>query len=761
MKPKTRVTGPHGVFSVLVALSLPSATLFLGSSGTLFAADFSWDGEPASANAQYGPASGSVWDSTTVTWIPGNTVNGNATATWINATDSIAQFKSGTGGTAPTTLTLTLGEAITAQKIDLGGSFNTNLFITDGGNAAYTLTLAELAPNTSPTAFTHTIDAVIIGSSGLSKFNAGAAVFTKANTYTGGTAISLGILEAQNAQSFSTEAVNVTGGGQARLNGVTVANDFILGGIGLGEGTGTNTNGAIRFLDGGAISGEVTVTNPNGAVVTATMTNGTISGNILLTGGDLILNAGTMNLTGPISGGHGLRMAGGGTGNIGSGATDTTANTYTGTTTISSGTLHLNKAAGTTAIAGDITLTGGALNWSGGRGNQIADTTTITMNGGGSITATPTETFKSLIINVSGTQGTFNPGSGANLTVTDAFRITGNLEKLGTGNQNNYSLGTGSNHTTLNVGTRMSLDNAYFAIGQANASDFTATLNLQGDFQGTGETWLVTGVSSGTGQRLFVLSGAGAHSHEFNIEGSSSVTTFDTAVAISETSGTTGSIRKTGEGTLILRGANTYTGSTVIEEGTVALGASGSIASSSTIDIREGAVLDVSSQSSWAVATGQTITGTGSIIGTVASSGIDSIFAPGASPGTLTFNGNLDLSAGATFNFELGTDSDLIVVGGTLTGSDAENALVFHFSDAGGLAVQTAYTLFEFGDSAGLDYGDLFAGTLPSGLTLDEDFGTGGWLIEGDRLLVRFVPEPSASLLSGLGLLLAFRRRRI
>jgi hypothetical protein len=60
-----------------------------------------------------------------------------------------------------------------------------------------------------------------------------------------------------------------------------------------------------------------------------------------------------------------------------------TANAYTGTTTVAAGagTLLLNKTAGVAAISGSsLTVNGGTVKW--GANNQISDSTTVTLNGG-------------------------------------------------------------------------------------------------------------------------------------------------------------------------------------------------------------------------------------------------------------------------------------------------------------------------------------------------------------------------------------------
>jgi fibronectin-binding autotransporter adhesin len=136
--------------------------------------------------------------------------------------------------------------------------------------------------------------------------------------------------------------------------------------------------------------------------------------------------------------------------------------------------------------------------------------------------------------------------------------------------------------------------------------------------------------------------------------------------------GTGGSLIKAGTGTLLLSPFNSYSGSTLISAGTLKLDTSGSISTSSSINVGSGATFDVSSVSGFSLNAGQLLGGSGTVVGNVNGSG-SSVISPGSSPGTLTFNNDLNLAAGDTLVFDLTNNTtigsgvnDLLVVNGAL-----------------------------------------------------------------------------------------------
>jgi autotransporter-associated beta strand protein len=142
-----------------------------------------------------------------------------------------------------------------------------------------------------------------------------------------------------------------------------------------------------------------------------------------------------------------------------------------------------------------------------------------------------------------------------------------------------------------------------------------------------------------------------------------------------------GGLRVTGAGgTLTLAGTNSFTGSTVVSNSTLALslpaGATSSLSNSPTIQIKTAGIFDVSQVASgFHVVTGQTLRGNGTVSGavTVDAGGTLTVGGNSGPPDTLTFNNNLTLAGNAILRINKGGTSDLLTgiatlqAGGTLT----------------------------------------------------------------------------------------------
>jgi pectate lyase len=165
--------------------------------------------------------------------------------------------------------------------------------------------------------------------------------------------------------------------------------------------------------------------------------------------------------------------------------------------------------------------------------------------------------------------------------------------------------------------------------------------------------------------------------------------------------GGTGGLTKSGTGKLTLNGNNTFGGITLISQGTLALGAAGSIPNSTQIILTNNSVLDVTgrSDSTITLGSGKTLRGTGSILGnvTVASGATVS---PGFSIGTLTVSDALTFQANSTNVMELDAAShtnDLLT--GMTSVSYGGRLLVTNLS--GTLAAGDSFKLFQAGSYSG------------------------------------------------------------
>ncbi|MEI6077176.1 MAG: autotransporter-associated beta strand repeat-containing protein [Verrucomicrobiota bacterium] len=176
------------------------------------------------------------------------------------------------------------------------------------------------------------------------------------------------------------------------------------------------------------------------------------------------------------------------------------------------------------------------------------------------------------------------------------------------------------------------------------------------------------------------------------------------------------SITKTGMGVVQLNNVNnTYSGSTLINAGTLALGATATLSSTTNIAVAAGATFDVSAISGFTLGGSQGISGSGTVNGSVTDSG-GSQLSPGGfnTVGTLTITTNLTLAGGDTLNFDFsaGGSNDVLNVGGTLTpnGSTVINLVNW---PVGGFK-QTNYVLIQAASLSG-SAGSFYLQNVPTG----------------------------------------------
>lgn len=275
-----------------------------------------------------------------------------------------------------------------ARNLTLGSTFFTSTLSAGGSttNTAGTLFLSNHS-----TASTLTVHSVIAnnGTGAVALVSNGApgsrTVLTATNTYTGGTQISTGTLEMRSNGALGTSGnVTIVDGATLALSGGRTITRALAAVAGFGDGG----LGAIRNLDGESlISGAVTQTGPAfitadaGSTLTLQRTNATDN---MITGGYLVTfgGAGTVAVNSRIAiGSGGLTKIDAGHLILGG------DNTFTGTLTISQGTVRVNhvNALGTTAGITSI-ANGGALELAAGLtlpAEPITLSSTGVNNGGG------------------------------------------------------------------------------------------------------------------------------------------------------------------------------------------------------------------------------------------------------------------------------------------------------------------------------------------------------------------------------------------
>jgi autotransporter-associated beta strand repeat/autotransporter-associated beta strand repeat/autotransporter-associated beta strand repeat/autotransporter-associated beta strand repeat len=373
------------------------------------------------------------------------------------------------------------GSAVTvgaAGTLDIGG-FNETLgslsgsgVVTNSG-AAKTLTVG----NANSTTFSGVIDNAG-GAIGLTKAGAGTLTLSGANTYTGNTAISRGILNAQSNSALGSGSVTVTGGNIAGLQlqgGITVANALTIASYGIGGvGALQNVSGDNNYTGLITLSADSRINSDSG---TLTLSNaGTITGaNCWLTVG----GSGNTTINSAIGTGAGkLIKDGAGT------FTLTGTNTYSGGTTISAGTVLVTSAG---ALG-----TGAVTNSDGG----TLDIGTTALSGIGIYTqgATAPSTLK-LTANSNTAYGSISAASAAITAANSTLNIT----------VDGY-IPTGAALTAIT--TTGGIDNAPGTITSSSSTvSFTAAKS--------GNNLVLTAVRSGTNS--FQGAGAAVNSNDANV----------------------------------------------------------------------------------------------------------------------------------------------------------------------------------------------------------------------------------------------------
>lgn len=559
------------------------------------AATKTWDGGGANANW----TTGGNWDADTAPAALDTLVFDNATrSTAFNNFAANTQFNGitfGSGGTGDW--------AITGNAINLGGAVTNNRTF---GTSTINLNLALLQTTTFTDANangTLVVAGMISGAGfGLNKAGAGPMVFSGANTYTGPTAIQAGTLKVGTLNSVAGGTASSNLGAPTTVADGTIGIGATAAGSLVYTGAGETTDRVINLA--GTTFGVTLDQSGSGLLkFTSNLTaTGAGSKTLTLQGS----TAGTGEISGIIADNSGvnktsLTKQGTGTWTL-SGAS---VNTYTGTTAVNRGTLALDYA--NLATPTDLINSGSVLNLGGGtlalKGKTGGVTTSqtfasTTINpGGSSITVNSNSGTATNVVlgaitrNAGGTVDYTLPAAGSITTTTANANFAGGQQTIldgATVGGNTWAVsGSGatpgaiSGLATYNSGFAAGTDVDVATGASAPASMTVNSVRFNGagaaDVTLGGAATVATGgilVTSNVGNNAVSISGstlASGNGKDLTVIQNNAAGANSTLTVGSQITGTTG-LAKSGAGTLVLTGANTYTGVTNLNGGTVNLG---------------------------------------------------------------------------------------------------------------------------------------------------------------------------------------------
>ena len=453
---------------------------------------------------------------------------------------------------------LTLGGETTANSITINGGSITGGSITD----------------TDITAHGGTINSIITGDTTLT--SDGNVTINGDNSYTGGTTVNGGTLTAGSDTAFGTGDITLNDG-TLDLDHHHVDNDINAYGGELDDAD--NYEGDLTVYGNLTLGGETTANS-------ITINSGSISGGSI-TDTDIIAHGGTINST--ITGDTTLTSDG----NV----TINGDNSYTGGTTVNGGTL---TAGSDTAFGtGDITLNGGTLNT--GSGISLMNGQDLVLNGGNVKGNVINGTGAGIILNKPGhINGTLSMDGGVITTNGNMLTVdTLDIASGGTIIPGSVTVGTSliitANHVEGDL-DRVTID------GVENESVLTATENgillsiLTDDpsrviFDGSMHTWQ-NGVDGYDDGDYVTFDNAGS----VTIKGYVAPRSMDVIGTGNTTWNGSGSVAgngmltKDGSGTLTINTSNSFTGGTVIKQGTVSAGANNALGTGA-VTMKEGSTL--------------------------------------------------------------------------------------------------------------------------------------------------------------------------
>ncbi len=503
------------------------------------------------------------------------------------------QYDTGFIKQGPGTMILSGGNTYTAATAVNGGT----LQIGNGGSgetlASQSISVSAGATLAFSQSDTLLYAGAISGSGQVTEQGGGTLILSGSNTYTGATTVSSGTLQIGNGgtgEALASQSISVSGGAALafyQTDALTISpsagitgdgallksggGTLVLGGSNAYTGSTTISGGTLQIGNGLALQNSTVVAAGGGLDLNGL--NATVGG--LAGNGALTLNSGTLNVgnnnadtvySGILGGTAPLVKTGAGT------LTLSNANTYTGPTVVNAGTLAMGAYEAAT----------------------LNPSSAVTINSGGTILAEAPSPFGG------GPWPTVTINPGGLLTINNNFAWAPVVNLAGgtlAGTPGQYGNGTWIFNSDVVVGgsTTSTISATEMTLYKTGGVTFTvgadSTLNVTGGFgayyqydnglikQGPG-VMILSGANTYTGPTtisdgtLSLVGGGGFNSNITN--NSALVLEADSGSwGLANTIGGSGAVTKTGNGMVVLYGANTYSGATTVNAGTLALGLGG------------------------------------------------------------------------------------------------------------------------------------------------------------------------------------------
>ena len=661
----------------------------------------------------------------------------------VNISGANGLTKSGAGTLRLSgTSTFTGNTTINAGTLEISGAGQL-------GSGSYAGTIANNNTFVFNSSSAQTLDGIISGAGAVVKAGSGALTLTAANTYSGGTIVSNGllvldktgkndttpILAANSNLTITNATVSFAGGNTANAIYNTSGGTITLNGGGtLAASQATYNahslynvimNGGLLTAGAGTLDGTLanwyinnTISNTADSTISASLGRNSSNGSLPVD----VASGTTLLISGPlvnISGANGLTKSGAGTLRLSG------TSTFTGNTTINAGTLEISGAGqlGSGSYAGTIANNNTfVFNSSSAQtlGGIISGTGAVVKAGSGALTLAAKSTHTggttvddgTLILTRTGNEGTIrraltvNAGATVTSTVANSMGITTPVNPLNI-NGGNVDLSAGQ-HQFLGVTVNMVGGTLKFSSSTQNEHS-DAVYNISNS---TSQARIL----AQPGGAMRMISSAIAPCITFNVEDGSQDVDLLVDAPITVGSGA-GGLTKAGAGTVEFTKVNTYTGPTAINAGRVFINGTSSGVSAHTVEI------------------GATLAGTGTVNGATT---VNGIIAPGSiasATGTLNIVGNVSWN-GASDNalttrdwyFDLGPNntSDILnITGNFVKGSG--NHFRFNF---GGTTNQGTFILVDWSGTTTFSASDFSYDSSSLGNSQDVFFQVNGSRLE-------------------------------